>query len=80
MAFKEVSRVEMIEIIRRWQANSSLRGLARATGLSRKNRQEVSPGGGEVRTHPSRAAAERSPTACPGSAEWGRSAAGGPAE
>lgn len=36
MAFKEVSRVEVIEIIRRWQANTSLRGLARATGLSRK--------------------------------------------
>lgn len=36
MAFKEVSRVEVIEIIRRWQTNTSLRGLARATGLSRK--------------------------------------------
>ncbi|MCX5975201.1 MAG: IS21 family transposase, partial [Coprothermobacterota bacterium] len=36
MAFKEGSRVEVIEIIRRWQANTSLRGLARATGLSRK--------------------------------------------
>ena len=36
MAFKEGSRVEVIEIIRRWQVNTSLRGLARATGLSRK--------------------------------------------
>ena len=36
MAFKKVSRVEVTEIIRRWQANNSLRGLARSTGLSRK--------------------------------------------
>jgi len=35
-SFKEVSRVEVIEIIRRWQANASLRGLARNTGLARK--------------------------------------------
>ena len=36
MTFKEVSRVEVEEIIRRWQAKSSLRGLARNTGLARK--------------------------------------------
>jgi len=36
MTFKEVSRVEVIEIIRRWQTNASLRGLARCTGLARK--------------------------------------------
>jgi len=35
MAFKEVSRVEITEIVRRWQAGDSVRGLARATGLSR---------------------------------------------
>jgi len=36
MAFKEVSRVEVIEIMRRWQAGDSVRRLANATGLSRK--------------------------------------------
>jgi len=36
MAFKEVSRVEVIEIVRRWQAGARIRSLARATGLSRK--------------------------------------------
>ncbi len=35
MAFKEVFRVEIIEIMRRWQAGSSIRGVARASGLSR---------------------------------------------
>ena len=35
MAFKEVSRVEVTEIVRRWQAGASIRGLAKATGLSR---------------------------------------------
>jgi hypothetical protein len=35
MAYKEVSRVEITEIIRRWQAGATVRGLARASGLSR---------------------------------------------
>lgn len=35
MAYKEVSRVEVKEIIRRWQVGESTRGLARATGASR---------------------------------------------
>jgi len=35
MAFKEVSRVEVTEIIRQWQAGAGVRTLARATGLSR---------------------------------------------
>lgn len=35
MAFKEVSRVEVIEILRRWQAGASMRAVARGTGLSR---------------------------------------------
>ncbi len=35
MAFKEVSRVEVTEIVRRWQAGESIRHLASATGLSR---------------------------------------------
>ena len=35
MGYKEVSRVEITEMIRRWQAGASIRGLSRATGLSR---------------------------------------------
>ena len=35
MAFKEVSRVELIEVIRRWQTGLGLRAVARTTGLSR---------------------------------------------
>lgn len=35
MAFKEVYRVEISELVRRWQAGASLRGISRATGLSR---------------------------------------------
>ena len=35
MAYKEVSRVEITEIIRRWQAGATVWGLAHASGLSR---------------------------------------------
>ena len=35
MAFREVHRVEVNEVIRRWQAGESQRGIARAIGLSR---------------------------------------------
>jgi len=35
MAFKEVSRVELTEVIRRWQTSLSLPALARASSLSR---------------------------------------------
>jgi transposase len=35
MAYQEVSRVEITEILRQWQAGRSLRAIARATGLSR---------------------------------------------
>jgi transposase len=35
MAYEEVSRVEVTEIIRRWQTGATIRGLARISGLSR---------------------------------------------
>ena len=35
MAYKEVSRVEIAEVIRRWQSGSSQRHIASGTGLSR---------------------------------------------
>ena len=35
MAYKEVLRVEIQEVIRRWQAGASQRRIAEGTGLSR---------------------------------------------
>ena len=35
MAFREVQRMEVIEVIRRWQAGESGRAIARSTGLAR---------------------------------------------
>ena len=35
MAYKEVLRVEIQEVIRRWQAGGSQRQIAEGTGLSR---------------------------------------------
>ena len=36
MAYREVSRVEIVEVIRRWQSGESQRQTASGTGLSRK--------------------------------------------
>ena len=35
MAYKEVSRVDIVEVTRRWQKGISLRHIASGTGLSR---------------------------------------------
>ncbi len=35
MAYKEVFRVEILEVIRRWQAGESQRHIASGTGLSK---------------------------------------------
>jgi hypothetical protein len=35
MAYKEVSRVEIIEVIRQWQAGRGIREITRSTGISR---------------------------------------------
>jgi transposase len=35
VAFREVQRMEVIEVVRRWQAGESQRAIARSTGLSR---------------------------------------------
>lgn len=40
MAYEEVSRVEISEIIRQWQAGGSIRGIARMTGLARSTVQK----------------------------------------
>src|SRR5438132_14044697 len=36
MGYRELSRMEIIEVVRRWQAGTSQRGIARATGLARE--------------------------------------------
>ena len=35
MAYREVSRVEIAEVVRRWQSGISQRGISTGTGLSR---------------------------------------------
>jgi hypothetical protein len=35
MGYRELSRMEIVEVVRRWQAGESQRGIARATGLAR---------------------------------------------
>jgi transposase len=35
VAFREVHRMEVIEVVRRWQTGESRRAIARTTGLSR---------------------------------------------
>ena len=44
MAYREVSRVEIAEVVRRWQSGESQRQIASGTGLSRK-RQSVDTSG-----------------------------------
>lgn len=40
MAYREVSRVEMQEVVRRWQAGEGLRAIARSLGRSRATVQK----------------------------------------
>src|SRR5438874_10315887 len=36
MGYRELSRMEIIEVVRQWQTGVSQRGIARATGLARE--------------------------------------------
>src|SRR5438105_12373135 len=36
MGYRELSRMEIVEVVRHWQAGISQRGIARATGLARE--------------------------------------------
>ena len=48
MAYKEVSRMDIAEVIRRWQKRISLRHIASGTGLSRDTvRKYVAAAGDE---------------------------------
>ena len=51
MAYKEVSRVEIAEVIRRWQAGSSQRHIASGTGLSRDTVRKYLAAAQEVGLH-----------------------------
>ena len=48
MAYKEVHRVEISEVIRRWQAGNSQRSIATGTGLSRGTVQVPLPTQGQA--------------------------------
>ena len=43
MVFKGVSRLKITEMIRNWQADASMRGLACASGLSRNTTKRHPP-------------------------------------
>ena len=48
MAYREVSRVEIAEVVRRWQSGNSQRQIASGTGLSRKTaRRYIAAANGE---------------------------------
>ena len=50
MAYREVSRVEIAEVVRRWQSGESQRQIASGAGLSRKTvRSRVMPVSGPCR-------------------------------
>lgn len=53
MAYQEVSRVEIKEVLRHWQAGSSQRAIARATGLSRTTVRKYILAGEEAGLHQS---------------------------
>src|ERR1044071_6764234 len=36
MGYRELSRMEIVEVVRQWQAGVSQRGIARATGLAQE--------------------------------------------
>ena len=36
MSYQELSRMEIVEVVRRWQAGESQRGVSRVTGLARE--------------------------------------------
>jgi len=36
MGYRELSRMEIVEVVRRWQVGESQRGIARVTGLARE--------------------------------------------
>ena len=36
MGYRELNRMEIVEVIRRWQAGENQRGIARVTGLARE--------------------------------------------
>ena len=48
MAYKEVSRVDIVEVIRRWQKGNSQRQIASGTGLSRDTVRKYLAGAEEV--------------------------------
>src|SRR4030088_798075 len=48
MGYRELSRREIVEVVRRWQAGTSQRGIARATGLARETLKNYLAAAGTV--------------------------------
>src|SRR5207302_1516688 len=49
MGYRELSRMEIVEVVRHWQAGISQRGIARATGLARETVRKYLAAAGTVR-------------------------------
>jgi len=41
MGYRELSRMEMVEVVRRWQMGESQRAIARASGVARETVQRL---------------------------------------
>jgi len=79
MAYKEVSRVEITEVIRQWQAGRGIREITRSTGLARNTIRKyilTAQSRGLVRDGPP---ANRITADYPGAVEQGRAPPGGSA-
>src|SRR4051812_41035921 len=48
MSYRELSRMEIVEVVRRWQAGESQRGIARVTGLARETVSKYLAGAGTL--------------------------------
>ena len=48
MAYRELHRMEIEEVVRRWQVNESQRAIARATGLARETVKKYLAAAGDL--------------------------------
>ena len=48
MGYRELHRMEIEEVVRRWQVNESQRAIARATGLARETVKKYLAAAGDL--------------------------------
>ena len=77
MAYKEVSRVDIAEVIRRWQRGNSQRHIASGVGLSRDTVRKYLGGGERGWDKPGRAGPHRGTTELAGGSGPDRPTEGG---